>query len=135
MNKRDTKTFVSCKGMLIMENNSCERKRKWLEQELFIQKHKTRQLLIFFIHQKLTPEAMNRLCQLDQELLQILVNQHVKTSDPLFNNLMYQIWWRYQNSNVQNCSIETLQQLLRIQLNTNEIYQTFSVPCTCLIRK
>lgn len=121
--------------MLIMENNSCERKRKWLEQELFIQKHKTRQLLIFFIHQKLTPEAMNRLCQLDQELLQILVNQHVKTSDPLFNNLMYQIWWRYQNSNVQNCSIETLQQLLRIQLNTNEIYQTFSVPCTCLIRK
>lgn len=118
-----------------MENNRCERKRKWLEQELFIQKLKTRQFLYYYIHHKLTPDAMNKLCQLDRDLIQTLIDQHVKTSDPLLNNLMYQIWWRYLNSDVQNCSIETLQQLLRIQINTNTIYQTLSVPCTCLIRK
>lgn len=118
-----------------MENNSCERIRKWLEQELCIQKHKTRQLLYYYIHHKVTPDAMNRLYQLDRELLQTLIDQQVKTSDSLFNNLMYQIWWRYLNSDVKNCSIETLQQLLRIQINTNAIYQTFSIPCTCLIRK
>lgn len=118
-----------------MENNNCERKRKWLEEEIFIQKHKTRQLLLYYEHQKLTPDAINKLCQLDRELLQTLIDQHVQTSDSLLNNLMYQIWWRYLNTNIRNCSIETLQQLLRIQQNTNEIYKTFFIPCTCLIRK
>lgn len=114
-----------------MENTNCERRRKWLEQELLIQKHKTRQLLYYYFHQKQTPDAMNRLCELDRELLQTLITRHVKTSDPLLNNLMYHIWWRYLNADVRNCSIETLEQLLRIQINTNAIYQNFSVPCTC----